>query len=137
MGYNANVKNILLFGGYMKNFFNRLSSYKMDEMQSYILLRSQRASYFFLVAALFVWSLYESYMVYAYHERLNLIPCLLLVSASIVQNISQAVMTRKAVKDDEEADETGPFIKLAVTLSVLAGVIATAVAAIMIMGVWG
>lgn len=121
----------------MKNFFNRLSSYKMDEMQSYILLRSQRAAYLFLVAALFVWSLYESYKVYAYHEGLNLIPCLLLVSASIVQNISQAVMTRKAVKDDEEADETGPFIKLAVTLSVLAGVIATAVAAIMIMGVWG
>lgn len=121
----------------MKNFFNRLLSYKMDEMQSYILLRSQRASYLFLVAALFVWSLYESYRVCVYHERLNLIPCLLLVSASIVQNISQAVMTRKAVKDDEEADETGPFIRLAVTLSVLAGVIATAVATVMIMGVWG
>lgn len=121
----------------LKKVFKKVSYYNMDEMQSYILLKSQRNSFFFLITALFCRTLYESYRVFAYNERLDLMPCLLLVGASLVQSLSQAYMTRNAVKDDEEADETGPFIRLAVMVSVLAGVIATAAAAVMIMGIWG
>ena len=120
----------------MKNPFKSLLSNKMDEMQSYIVLKAQRGAYLFLVAALFVLSLYNSYRVYAYHERLDLTPCLLLVAASLVQSVSQAVMTRNAVKDDEEADERGPFIRLAVTVCVIAGAVATALTALLIMGIW-
>ena len=102
----------------------------MDEMERYILFRSQRNAYFFLVAALAVWSFYESWQVYARHTRLNLLPCLLLVGAVLVQSFSQLAMTRRAVQGDEDSCETGPLAKLVVLACALACVAASAGAAV-------
>ena len=41
--------------------------HKMDEMERHILFKSQRNAYFFLVLALVVWSLYESWQVFTWH----------------------------------------------------------------------
>lgn len=92
----------------------------MDEMERHILFRAQRSAYFFLVAALTAWSFYESWQVYARRTRLNLLPCLLLVGAVLIQSFSQLVLTRRAVQDDEDSFETGPLAKLAVLACALA-----------------
>lgn len=108
---------------------------KMDEMERHIVYKAQRNSYLFLVGALLVWSMYESCRVYLYHSRLNLLPCLLLVGAAVVQAFSQLILTRNAVKDDEDSCETGPLIKIIVLSCAVAGVIATVIASILLMGV--
>ena len=109
--------------------------HRMDEMERHILLKAQRSAYLFLVAALAVWSFYESWQVYARHTRINLLPCLLLVGASLVQGFSQMVQTRRAVQGDEDSYETGPFVKIVLFACVLAGFLATAVAALVLTGV--
>ena len=38
----------------LKKVLKKVSYYNMDEMQSYILLKSQRNSFFFLITALFL-----------------------------------------------------------------------------------
>ncbi len=86
---------------------------RMDEMERHILLRAQRNAYLFLVAALALWSFYESWQVYARQTRLNLLPCLLLTAAVLIQSASQLALTRNAVKDDEDSCETGQLAKLA------------------------
>lgn len=96
----------------MKKYFSELGFHKMDEMQRYILFRAQRNSYIFLIIALLIWSLYESYGVYTRHTELNLFPCMLLVAAVTIQNLSQLIMTRNAVKDDEDSYETAPLLKI-------------------------
>ena len=101
-----------------------------DEMEKYILFRAQRNSYVFLIAALTLWSLCESYRVYAYHTRLNILPCTLLVAA--VQTLSRLVMTRNAVKDDEDSFETAPLLRLILFICAAAGVIVT-IGAVMIL----
>lgn len=87
----------------MKHLFRKLKLRETDEMERYIIFRSQRNSYFFLVISLIIWSFYESYKVYVYHSRLNPIPCFLLVSAVLVQTFSQLIIKRNAVKDDEDS----------------------------------
>lgn len=60
----------------MKQFLKKFRLRRPDEMERHILFRAQRNAYLFLVAALAVWSFYESWQVYARHTRLNLLPCL-------------------------------------------------------------
>ncbi|MCI8419766.1 MAG: hypothetical protein HFF79_04565 [Oscillospiraceae bacterium] len=119
----------------MKNFLKGLGFRKPDEMERSIVFRAQRNAYLFLVAALVIWSFYESGQVYLHHTRLNLLPCLLLTGAMVVQSFSQLAMTRSAVKDDEDSYETGPLIKMILLACVLAGILATAAAALVLAGV--
>lgn len=119
----------------MKQILKKFGVHKMDEMERYIAFRAQRNAYLFLVAALLIWSLYESGKVYLYHSRLNLLPCFLLVAAVIVQTFSQLILTRNAVKDDEDSYETKPLLQIIVLVCVVTGVIATVIAAVLFMGV--
>ena len=119
----------------MKNLLKKLGFHKMDEMEQHIAYKAQRNALFFLMIALFIWSIYESADVYLSHTALNPIPCFLLVVASLVQIISQSVMTRNAEKDDEDSFETLPLLKLIIGVCALAGMIATIVAAFVMMGV--
>lgn len=119
----------------MKRIFEKLGFRKMDEMERHILFKAQRNAYLFLIAALVIWSFYESIQVYIHHSRLNLLPCLLLTAAVLIQSFSQMILTRSAVKDDEDSYETGPLIKLVLLACVIAAAAATAVAAVVLMGV--
>lgn len=114
----------------MKNFFKKLGFRKMDEMEQHIAFKAQRNALLFLFLALFVWTLYESYKVYAFEAKLNLLPCFLLVAASWVQTISQLVMSRNAVKGDDEYNESSPVLKIILVVFVVAAIIATGAAAI-------
>ena len=119
----------------MKNFLKGLGFRKPDEMERTIVFRAQRNAYLFLVAALVIWSLCESGQVYLHHTRLNLLPCLLLTGAMVVQSFSQLAMTRSAVKDDEDSYETGPLAKLVFLACVIACALAAAGAAVLLLGV--
>lgn len=119
----------------MRNFFKKLGFRKMDEMEQHIAFKAQRNALVFLFIALFIWSLYESYKVYAFHAPLNLFPCMLLGAAVGIQTLSQLIMTRNAVKDDEDSFETSPLLKIIIWVCVVLGVVATIGAAIVIMGV--
>ena len=107
--------------------------HRMDEMERHILFKAQRNAYFFLVAALAVWSFYESWQVYVQHTRLNLLPCLLLVGAVLIQSVSQLALTRSAVKDDEDSYETGPLARLVVFVCAVACVMAAVGAAVVLL----
>ena len=111
----------------MNRFWKKLGLRKPDEMERFILFRAQRNAYLFLVAALLCWSLYESCRVYIHHTRLNLLPCLLLGAAALIQSFSQMALTRNAVKDDEDSCETGPLARMVVLACAAAGVLAAAV----------
>ena len=106
-----------------------------DEMERHILFRAQRNSYLFLVAALFIWSLWESGQTFAHHTPPNLLPCLLLVGAALIQSFSQFWLTRNAVKDDEDSYETGPLTRLVLLACGAACVAAAAGAAVLLLGV--
>ena len=107
--------------------------HKMDEMERHILFRAQRNSYLFLVLALTVWTFYESGRVYLHHTRLNLVPCLLLVVSVLIQSFSQLILTRAAVKGDEDSYETGPLARIVVLACAAAGLIAAIGAAVMLL----
>lgn len=119
----------------MKNFLKKLGFRRLDEMERSILFKAQRNAYLFLTAALLIWSLYESCQVYLHHSRLNLLPCFLLVSAVVIQAFSQLILTRSAVKDDEDSFETGPLLRIILLVCVIVSILATAIAAIVLMGV--
>ena len=119
----------------MKKILKKLGVRKMDEMERCIAFKSQRNAFFFIMIALFAWSIYEAYKVYAFHTSLNIFPCLLLVVSLCVQIFSQLIMTRNAVKDDEDSFETSPLLKIIIWVCVVAGVIITVGTAIIIMGV--
>lgn len=119
----------------MRRILKDLNFHRPDEMERHILFKAQRNAYLFLVAALVVWSFYESIRVYIYHSRLNLLPCLLLTAAVLIQSLSQLILTRGAVKDDEDSCETGPLVKLVLLACAVAAVAVTAGAAVVLMGV--
>lgn len=119
----------------MKRLFEKLGVRKPDEMERHILFRAQRNAYFFLVAALVAWSFWESIQVYTLHSRLNLLPCLLLAAAVLIQSFSQLILSRRAVKDDEDSYETGPLVRLVLLACAVAAVAITAAAAVVLMGV--
>ena len=64
-----------------------------------------------------------------------MIPCFLLVITMAIQSLSQFIMTRNAVKDDEDSYETGAIVKVIVLICVIVSIIATVVTAIVFMGV--
>ncbi|MBE6114500.1 MAG: hypothetical protein E7191_05405 [Erysipelotrichaceae bacterium] len=107
---------------------------KMDEMERYISNRSQSTAYIYLLLALFVWTMYESYKVYAYHTTLNIIPCFLLVSSTLVQSFTQYYMQRNAVKDDDEYTDNSSLLKIILLICAIASLIASIGAVIVIMG---
>lgn len=119
----------------MKEIWQKLRLRKADEMEQFILFKAQRNAYYFLLFSLLIWSLYESYQVFAYHGRLNLLPCLLLVAAVNIQSFSQLILTRNAVKDDEDSYETGPLAKIVLLVCVVVSLIATVVAALVLVSV--
>ena len=119
----------------MRKLFNRLSFHKPDEMERHIIFKAQRNSYFFLILALLIWSFYESYKVYAYHTTLNLLPCMLLIMSLVIQSLSQLIMTRNAVKDDEDSYETAPLLQIIILICVVVSLISTIGAAIIFMSV--
>ena len=119
----------------MRPFWKDLLPRRPDEMERAILFKAQRNAYLFLTAALFFWSLYESCQVYLHHGRLNLLPCLLLGAASLIQALSQQIMTRRAVKDDEDSRETGPLALLVVAACAVTGIVAALIAAVVLLGV--
>ena len=118
----------------MNKLLKKLGFRKMDEMEQHIAFKAQRNALVFLLVALFGWTLYESYKVYAFHTPLNLVPCFLLVAASWIQTLSQLIMTRNAVKDDEDSFETSPLLKIIIFICVVVAVVVTIGAAIIIMG---
>ena len=117
----------------MKAFRNRF--HRPDEMERSILLKAQRNAYLFLVAALLVWTFCESARVFREHRRVNLLPCLLLVTASLVQSFSQLLLTRAAVKDDEDSHETEPLARLVGLACAAGALIAIAVTALAVAGI--
>lgn len=119
----------------MRKLFKHLGFHKPDEMERYIVFKAQRNSYLFLIIALSVWSFFESYKVYAHHTRLNLFPCMLLVTAAVIQSFSQLIMTRNVVKDDEDSYETAPLLKIIIFICGVAGIVATVIAAIIFISV--
>lgn len=119
----------------MKRIWKWLGFHRADEMERFILFKAQRNSYMFLVAALLIWSLYESCKVYMEHSRLNPFPCLLLAAAATIQVFSQLLLTRSAVKDDDDSYETGPLTKIVVLVCASVGVMAALIAGLILMGV--
>ena len=117
----------------MKQYLKKFRLRRPDEMERHILFRAQRNAYLFLVAALAVWSFYESWQVYARHTRLNLLPCLLLAAAALIQSFSKLVLERRAVQDDEDSYETGPLARIVVLACAAAGLIAAIGAAVMLL----
>lgn len=119
----------------MRRILKGLKLRRPDEMERHILFKAQRNAYLFLVAALAVWSFHESLRVYIHHSRLNLLPCLLLTAAVLIQSLTQLILTRRAVKDDEDSWETGPLVKLVLLLCAIAAAAVTAAAAVVLMSV--
>lgn len=107
---------------------------KMDEMERYISYRSQSYAYLFLIISLFCWTMYESYKVYTYHTTLNLFPCMLLVSASLIQSFSQLLLQRNAVKDDEEYRTDSSLFRIILLICAISSLIVSIGAVIVIMG---
>ena len=110
----------------MKKLLEKLGFYKPDEMEQQIAFKAQRNALIFLFLALFVWTLYESYKVYVYHTGLNLMPCFLLVASTIIQTVSQIIMSHNAVKGDDEAPAVPPILKEILLCVVIVAVIVTA-----------
>lgn len=119
----------------MKNFFKKLGFRKMDEMEQHIAFKAQRNALLFFELALLSWSFYECYKVYAYQTRLNTFLCLILSVGLVIQGFSQLIMTRNAVKNDEDSCETWPLFKILLLCLVIAAVIISFGVAFIIMGV--
>lgn len=119
----------------MKSILKKYRLHAPDEMEKAILFRAQRNAYFFLIAALLAGSFYEGYRVYRYHTPLNPYPCFLLVAAVLIQIFSRLVITRNAVKGDEDSYETGPLKRLVLCVGITAGILLTAGAAVLLLGV--
>lgn len=86
----------------MKRLFEKLGFHKMDEMEKDIALKSQRNALIYVIAALFIWSMYEFYHSITQQVDLNKFPCLLFITTAWMQAISQLILKRRAVKGDSE-----------------------------------
>lgn len=120
----------------MKKILNKLGFHKMDEMEKNIALKSQRVALVYVIIVLLIWSFYESYKVYAYQTTLNLLPCFLLVSTSLVLSMSQAIFKKQAVKDDFDYKNENPIWKFIVIAILIAGLIAVLGSFILVSGIF-
>lgn len=107
----------------MKKIFSKLGFRKMDEMEKNIALRSQRIALAYALIVLIFWSLYESYQVYTYQTKLNILPCFLLVSTCWVLIISQAIFKKQATKDDEDYQKENPVWKFVLAIIFIVSII--------------
>jgi len=119
----------------MKKLLNKLGFRRMDEMEKQINFRAQGIAYIFLILALFIWTTAEGVRGMINKTTFNLLPCLLLSTASLIHNISQQIMIRNAVKDDEESFESSPLFKIILTVFVVIAVCVTIGSFVVIMGV--
>lgn len=119
----------------MRRLLRKLRTYSPDEMEKSILFRAQRNACIFLMTALLLWTLYEGFQGIRHHRAPNVFPGLLLTTALVIQTFSRLVMTRNAVKDDEDSCETGPLVKIVTLGCAVAGMTAAGAAAILLMGV--
>lgn len=107
----------------MKQVFAKLGIHKMDEMEKNIALKAQRNALIYLIGALLVWSLYESYKAHIQNSSVNLVPSFLLVTTALVLIFSQMYLQNQAVKGDDEYQEENPFYKLILGIAIIVGVI--------------
>lgn len=114
----------------MDQFFRRLKGRSTDEMEQQIAMTARGNAYGFLVAALALWTFWEGWL-----ARPNLLPGALLAGALLVQTFSRLILTRNAVKDDEDSFETGPLQGLVLLTVLVLGVAAAAGGALLLLGV--
>jgi len=116
-------------------FFSFFKAHRPDEMEQYILFKAQRNAYWFLIVAMLLWSFYESAHTLIHKTTLNIMPCTILVAAVLIQTVTQLILSRNAVKDDEESFEAVPY-RILIILLVSTAVIAVVVAfTVMLAGV--
>lgn len=94
----------------MKRFWEKLGFRKMDEMEQSIALRAQAYSFRFLAILLFLWSIYESWVVRPNGGSLDQRPSLLLVVSCLLQIAIQQWLSRRAVSGDEEYHAPSPLV---------------------------
>lgn len=111
----------------MKKWFRRFRSQFPDEMARQHNYRAQQAAYYFLIIALLAWTIYESVLVYIHHTKLNFLPCFLLVVALLIQTFTRLILTRRAVKDDEDSYITAPLIRIVLLTCIVIGITVTIV----------
>ena len=90
----------------MKSFFPKSGFRKMEKE---IAFKAQRNA----LINVSIWSFYESWKAYTQHRSLNSIFSLLLVTTSVILILSQFVLQKRVVKDDD--------------MTILLGVIVTAI----------
>lgn len=113
----------------MKSLFFKLGFRKMDEMEKNIALKAQRNALIYVLLALAVWSLYESFKAYTQHTSANSIPSFLLVTTSLVQIFSQLVLQKRVIKGDDEYKDDNPLLKIIIVGAIISAVIVS-------IGVW-
>ena len=109
----------------MKKILNKLGFRKMDEMEQHIAFKAQRNAYLFLMVALLFWTFYESYQVFVYESKLNMIPSILLYVAAAIQIISQLVITHSTVKD-EDTYKASPWLRILMWIGAIAAIAGSA-----------
>lgn len=119
----------------MKKLLRKLGFRPQDEMEQLHNFKAQRNAYFFLIVALLIWTVAESLRVYIHHTTLNLMPSMLLIIATLIQTFSRLILTRNAVKDDPDSYETSPLIRIVLLTCIVAAIIATVGAVLLIGGV--
>ena len=88
----------------MKKLFGLVKQKMPDEMEKHIRLKAIECSWLYTAAALFTWTMYESFRAKQDGGSVNLIPCFLLVSLVWVQIIASFVIrTRMSKNGDEES----------------------------------
>lgn len=109
----------------MKNILSAMGVRKMDEMERDIANSAIRYAYLFLIVALLIWSITESVLTMRTHgaHRATLVPCMLLVGASLIQSFSQLILRARRTAGDEEYRETWPIGKALVIALAVAVVI--------------
>ncbi|MBN7771797.1 hypothetical protein [Clostridium aminobutyricum] len=107
----------------MKSFFAKLGFRKMDEMEMSIALKAQRNALIYVLLALTIWSLYESFKVYTQHISFNSVPSFLLVTTSFVLILSQLVLQKRVVKGDDEYKDPTSILKIIVIGVIVAAII--------------
>jgi hypothetical protein len=107
----------------------------MDEMEKDIALKAQRIALIYVLLVLAIWSFYESFKVYTQHSALNSVPCFLLITTCFVLISSQIVLQKRAIKGDDEYNDTTPIIKIVFAGAVVAAIIVSIGAWIIFSGI--